>query len=439
MISEDLIDMLIDPDPEVRKQGVTIIGKSKNPDALPYLAEVYRDDEDSDVRELARKAGLYIKKYANAQTAQRPTATTPDNDAGNNSLYTDDDNIGDDVMLADVSNTLVPSDLKISKVNEERAKGLLQQALDLNMRGDNQRAIKALERALATDPRLGYDSYTTSFAATVTGMPGQEAIQSLMPDDATLEKMKRANTRRKRSGLHLMLAYCVIVAGVMVLASYLLMPWFAIGTLELTEPTTGQVFTVNEVWGVVEDALVDVPDSPENNELLDAYSTINFDVNGLNTSLYAVGVNNLGTMVGLNDLSVFIESFGTGLLTGLLTEAEFAVLRSNNDTQPLHYSMLAVPAGAVLALLLSIFLLLRGGSTLLWVLLIIMGLLIVIPSAYYFTAGEESLRTGINWLLFMEIPTPDSPLIGMGFWVSLVGGLLILLIPFLAMLTEPAE
>jgi len=428
MISEDLIDMLIDPDPTIRKQGVKILAKSKNPDALPYLAEVYRDDEDEEVRELARKAGIYIKK--NAPSAG--SMTTSD------SLYADDGNDEDDIA-SDVNNTPLPSDIQVSKVNEERAKGLLQQALDLNMRGDNQRAIKALERALATDPRLGFDSYTVSFAATITGMPGQEAIQSLMPDDSKLEKMRHSgSSRKRRSGLHILLTYAVIIGAIMVLAGYLVLPWFAIGSIEVTEPTTGQIFTVSEVWDLLEESLDTIPDSPETNDLLDAYSGINFDANGLDTSFYATGITDLGALVGMDKLADYINRLGAGLLAGLISNEELAVLESTNDAQPVQYALFAVPAGAFLALLLSMLLLLRGGSTFLWSVTIVMGLLVVIPCAYYFTVGEEALRTGINWMLFMEIATPEQSLIGLGFWISLAGGMLILLVPFIAMLTEPA-
>ena len=78
MIDDQLIDMLISDNVAERKQAVKKLAQSKNREALPYLADVFQNDEDAEVRELARKGGIYIKR------------NVPESSAPVQSLYADD-------------------------------------------------------------------------------------------------------------------------------------------------------------------------------------------------------------------------------------------------------------------------------------------------------------------------------------------------------------
>ena len=108
MFDDDLLDMLIDRDPEVRKRGVKRMAQTKDADALPYLNEVARDDDDAEVRDLARKAGLYIQKNAKTTVKRRPAPEPSYTD----SLYDDDDDdlYGDE----EIDNTPLPSEIQVS-------------------------------------------------------------------------------------------------------------------------------------------------------------------------------------------------------------------------------------------------------------------------------------------------------------------------------------
>jgi hypothetical protein len=78
MIDQQLIDMLDDPNPQVRSNAVKQLAKTKSQEAVQYLAVIYKTDSDPEVRELARKGGLYIKKK---MTEEKWTGGDPDPDA----------------------------------------------------------------------------------------------------------------------------------------------------------------------------------------------------------------------------------------------------------------------------------------------------------------------------------------------------------------------
>ncbi len=57
-----LIQQLQDPNPETRRRAILALGKSKDATALKPLAAVVRDDPNPALRDLARKAGQYIRQ-----------------------------------------------------------------------------------------------------------------------------------------------------------------------------------------------------------------------------------------------------------------------------------------------------------------------------------------------------------------------------------------
>ncbi len=69
---DQLIQQLQDSDPAVRRRAIIALGRSKDGAALPPLAAIVRADPDPELRDLARKAGQYIRRQMQQQT--RPTA-----------------------------------------------------------------------------------------------------------------------------------------------------------------------------------------------------------------------------------------------------------------------------------------------------------------------------------------------------------------------------
>ncbi len=73
-----LIQQLHNPDAAVRRRAIVKLGRSKDPVVLKVLGTVVKGDPDPEIRELARKAGLYIRQQMQQQTRQSlPPAAPP--------------------------------------------------------------------------------------------------------------------------------------------------------------------------------------------------------------------------------------------------------------------------------------------------------------------------------------------------------------------------
>ncbi len=176
MVDTQLIQQLESRDPEQRKQAVKDLAKTKDRAALPYLASVFRNDRDSEVRELARKAGVYINKH----TIGEPDIyddEEEENDNGYQPLYVTNDDV--DAAPASSGAAQVP-EVEVTDLDRERARGLVQQALDIHMRGNNSRAIRYMQQAFKKDPTLMRDSYTKGLAATIVGSSADNAVQIIL-------------------------------------------------------------------------------------------------------------------------------------------------------------------------------------------------------------------------------------------------------------------
>jgi hypothetical protein len=72
MIDPKILQALEHPNPDIRKKAIVALGKSKNAQAMPILAKVFKQDADPEVREYARKAGLMLKKSTSQPEASPP-------------------------------------------------------------------------------------------------------------------------------------------------------------------------------------------------------------------------------------------------------------------------------------------------------------------------------------------------------------------------------
>lgn len=189
-MDRETIKALKSADVNKRKDAIKLLAKSLNPEAFPLLADVYRNDPDADVRELARKAGVYIKK----NTAQ------------------------DFMMNAEpeVDAVPLPSEIKVSATAAERAKTYLSQAFDVEVRGDLILGIKLLQKALKADPRLVYDVTARTLASSLTGLPEDEALRQLTHADVS--------SRRSGGGISLsqVKVFFMMLAGLGMLISFFL-------------------------------------------------------------------------------------------------------------------------------------------------------------------------------------------------------------------------
>lgn len=248
MIDPRIIQALDNSDPDKRKKAIALLAKSLDRDALPHLARVYKTDTDPDIRELAKKAGAYIQKNV------PQTTTTYDDDDDEpaeetgysryGSLYADEDE-DDDIASGASDDVPLPSNIQISPVAEERAKAFVEQAMDWNVRGKNDKAIEMLRKAFKTNPRLLYDSYTLSLAANITGLSSDDIRRMFAPSAKDLEKsgaLLKENTpatSRKLNAIQQLFALIVFIGATSVLVGFFALPWVDFGWIPIPADDLG--------------------------------------------------------------------------------------------------------------------------------------------------------------------------------------------------------
>jgi hypothetical protein len=159
---QDYLEQLRSPDPEVRRQAIIAIGRQKDPAALAPLADVYRNDPDPGLRELAYKAGRYIRN-SGADAASEPAPTpTP--------AFT---------AAPPRETSYTPPVYQVSPMAVERARGYFDHAVDAQVRGDDLKAIDLMGKALETNPDIRNDTMFINMAMDLTGMGSGAAIATL--------------------------------------------------------------------------------------------------------------------------------------------------------------------------------------------------------------------------------------------------------------------
>ncbi|MFN8528418.1 MAG: HEAT repeat domain-containing protein [Anaerolineae bacterium] len=178
---DSLIQQLESGDAEKRRQAIIALGRTKDMAALPALAKVYREDADPELRELARKAGVYIRQQN--EKSDEAAGHAPSTPSAPQKVKLDVYQTPSAEDLKQKSPSSIPSrgrEYDVSPDKRKRAKEYIEGALGANMRGDNARAMKDLAQGLALDPNLINDSYFASIAASVTGVAGDEAVRMIV-------------------------------------------------------------------------------------------------------------------------------------------------------------------------------------------------------------------------------------------------------------------
>lgn len=173
MLDQRTLRLLKSSRPEEREQAIKALAQSKDPSALPYLADIYRNDPDESLRELARKAGVYIKKNSGSDSpAPLPNVPRAEDLYGGH----------DDIVLP-VSDDLAPKPKGKEKVVSEakrlQARGFLEQGLEASLAGEQKRAYQLLQKAVKLNPNLAADAYSRSAISSITGLPHERAMEQL--------------------------------------------------------------------------------------------------------------------------------------------------------------------------------------------------------------------------------------------------------------------
>lgn len=200
-IDSQMVAQLDSDDPEQRKAAIVALARAADAETLPLLVKVYRDDPDPALRELARKAGRHIK--AQSQTPAVPP-TVPE---------------VSESAVTEVSPTANRS-LNILEADQD-AKWHYDRALDFHVRKDDAKAAAELSKIIRSNPDAVDDSAIRLLAGQITGLPPDEAIQTLTDKKARKQfekaqpRVRKASPRGRMRWLLLLLAL-VALAGAIV-------------------------------------------------------------------------------------------------------------------------------------------------------------------------------------------------------------------------------
>jgi hypothetical protein len=193
------IEQLRSSDPKVRREAIIALGKSHDAAALRPLADVYRTDSDPSLRELALKAGRYLRQQtdgfpsAAAAPVGAATLTAAERLQQEIDAYEADEHPTKPEPLARQLNRR-----PVTEQDIKNSKSFVDAALSANIKGDNPRALRALKKALEINPDIKDDGYFSSIAGAVTGRSGQEAI-TLILDSGKARQFEQESRRQQRS------------------------------------------------------------------------------------------------------------------------------------------------------------------------------------------------------------------------------------------------
>jgi len=185
-----------------RREAIVALGKSSDPAALQPLADVYRNDPDPALRDLALKAGRYLRQHMSQDAGSSGYSSVASSTAS--SRLKEELSRYESEQPASAQNNL-PRRRAVSDADVTRSKSYVDEALSHNMNGDNARALKALRKALELNPNIMDDGFFVSVAGAVTGDSGQAAINFILDQQQAKEFVKESKRQQKsvQTAMHL--------------------------------------------------------------------------------------------------------------------------------------------------------------------------------------------------------------------------------------------
>jgi hypothetical protein len=222
MIDKRILNALESPDSNIRKKAITALAKSHDADALPLLANVYRHDLDPELRDLARKAGGYLKTHLEDNPPAQPKKSgemdVESIIAAAKSARQAEEKAREPVKKIPKPLAVDLDTLKVSGQNVERAKGEMDKAMYFSVQGDIPQAKIALQKAFNLNPHLRVDGYSRSMVLQVMGgVDEDQSLYDLLTEEVQLPKKESGGGGR-------LFALIMLIAGGLMLAGFFL-PW----------------------------------------------------------------------------------------------------------------------------------------------------------------------------------------------------------------------
>lgn len=227
MIDKRILQALENPSPSIRRKAITALGKSADADALPILANIYRTDPDPELRDLARKAGVYIKQQgSDSQPVSKPPSKPRNPDevdvesiiAASKTARQAEEKAREPVKKIPRVLDVDLSTLNVSGANVERAKAEMDKAMYFSVQGEMAPAKIALQKAFTLNPHLRVDNYARSLVLQIAGgVDEEQALYDLMMEEVKIPK-------KESEGGGKLFVLLMLIAGGLMLAGFFL-PW----------------------------------------------------------------------------------------------------------------------------------------------------------------------------------------------------------------------
>jgi len=151
------IQRLLDSsDPNERIQGIKLLAKEMPDNAITILSAIYKTDSDPNVRDMAVKAGKYIKKNQSVPP------------------LLEDEEYDDDPIEEE------PEEIVVSDGARKRADTAVETAMSQLVAGNRDGARKQIQKAFDLNPHLADDPYTAGIAGDILQMSSTDAIEVLL-------------------------------------------------------------------------------------------------------------------------------------------------------------------------------------------------------------------------------------------------------------------
>ena len=175
-MAEDWKSQLQSEDPRVRVEAIKAIANSGDRANLPHLKQIVDNDPDPRLRDYARKAARHLFT-STEETEPEKTAPQPEKAPVQDS----------EPQPPEKKPAPTSAMRSIPQAERSAAETKIQRALSLQMRGDNQKALKTFVQGLDLDPNLANETFTRSVASELTGMDPDQAIAILTDQEERKE------------------------------------------------------------------------------------------------------------------------------------------------------------------------------------------------------------------------------------------------------------
>jgi ABC-type multidrug transport system permease subunit len=144
-------------DPAQRREAIVALANSRDPAALKPLAATFKNDPDPALRELALKAGRYVRQYAPEEPG---------------------------------------SEAEIAARDRDLARKLLDAATTYHLEGDKGRAVDSLGKALSLNPALQKEPFVANLVMSLTNMSVADAVPLLTHPDRRRALVEKVGDKR---------------------------------------------------------------------------------------------------------------------------------------------------------------------------------------------------------------------------------------------------